>query len=147
MIYILYTRKVVGSQAQLFPRAEIRIKSHGVKNDSVKDALLLLLAQAIVLSEISLNTRGKFVSNIERKKMSYLFSRNTRNKDFISATLHWSLFVIDVKRRELQIQENYSWVVNQISIPSISTEYTEVFVLLSYTEMRYYIEELSPKVS
>ena len=119
----------------------------GVKNDSVKDALLLLLAQAIVLSEISLNTRGKFVSNIERKKMSYLFSRNTRNKDFISATLHWSLFVIDVKRRELQIQENYSWVVNQISIPSISTEYTEVFVLLSYTEMRYYIEELSPKVS
>ena len=73
MIYILYTRQVVGSQAQLFPRAEIRIKSHGVKNDSVKDALLLLLAQAIVLSEISLNTRGKFVSNIERKKWIIYF--------------------------------------------------------------------------
>ena len=37
--------------------------------------------------------------------------------------------------------------MKKISIPSISTEYTEVFVLLSYTEMRYYKEELSPKVS
>ena len=74
MIYILYTREVVGSQAQLFPRAEIRIKSHGFKNDSVKDALLLLLAKAIVLSEISLNIRDKFPSSIERNEL-FIFAQ------------------------------------------------------------------------